>query len=133
VVTAFRACLHDRLVATDPTATPASCRLRPVPAGSAAGQGGGAAALSPAVKHAIAGVGKKAAGIDFAATLERTLFFQVGVFVISFLLMLALPRMRREASAAQQAAAQAVAPAAGDLAAGDLVAKPVLIRVTDHD
>jgi hypothetical protein len=53
--------------------------------------------------------------------------------VISFLLMLALPRMRREASAAQQAVAQAVAPAAGDLAAGDLMAKPVLIRVTDHD
>src|SRR5215468_280292 len=96
VVSAFRACLHDRLVATDPTATPASCRLRGVSAGNATGQpGSGAAALPPAAKHAIAGIGKKAAGIDFAATLERTLFFQIGIFVVSFLLMLALPRMKR--------------------------------------
>jgi hypothetical protein len=108
VVTAFRACLHDRLVATDPTARPVSCRLREVPAGSAAGRGG-AAALSPAARHAIAGIGKKAAGIDFAAALERTLFFQVGVFVVSFLLMLALPRLRREVSADEPATTDASA------------------------
>jgi len=29
---------------------------------------------------------------DFAATLVRTLWFQVGVFLLSFLIMLALPR-----------------------------------------
>ncbi len=28
---------------------------------------------------------------DFAASVERTLWFQVGVFLLSFLLMLALP------------------------------------------
>jgi hypothetical protein len=28
---------------------------------------------------------------DFAASLQRTLWFQVGVFLLSFLLMLALP------------------------------------------
>ena len=90
---AFRTCLHDRLVATDPTATPASCRLRP--GSRATGRQAASTALPAASKHAIAGIGKKATAIDFAASLERTLFFQVGVFVFSFLLMLALPRMRR--------------------------------------
>jgi Major Facilitator Superfamily len=118
VVTAFRSCLHDRLVATDPTATPASCR-----------QGERATALPAPARHAIAGIGREATGIDFAAALERALFFQVGVFLLSFLLMLALPRMRRAASAAEPA----VEPAAGDLAASDLAGQPVLIRVTDHD
>jgi EmrB/QacA subfamily drug resistance transporter len=121
VVTAFRACLHDRLVATDPTATPASCRLRGAPAGSASGQQrAAAAALPPAAKRAIAGIGRKAVGIDFAAALHRTLFFQVGVFVLSFLMMLALPKMRRRESA--------VVPASGQL-----VAEPVLVRVADQD
>jgi EmrB/QacA subfamily drug resistance transporter len=119
VVTGFRACLHDRLVAADPTATPASCRLRP--ASRAAGQQGAAAtALPAAAKHAIAGIGKKATAIDFAAALERTLFFQVGVFVLSFLLMLALPRMRRAGPAVAQES-------------GEMAAQPVLMRVTDHD
>ncbi|MGN6795325.1 MAG: DHA2 family efflux MFS transporter permease subunit [Streptosporangiaceae bacterium] len=121
VVAAFRSCLHDRLVATDPTATPASCRLRGTPAGHASGHPGATGtALPPAAKHAIAGIGKKATGIDFAAALERTLFFQVGVFVLSFLLMLALPRMRRGTAA--------VAPASGELRV-----QPVLLRVTDPD
>jgi EmrB/QacA subfamily drug resistance transporter len=88
VVTAFRACLHDRLVAADPSVTPASCR----PHGAAAG------ALPGRATHALAAIGHRATGIDFAAALQRTLFFQVGVFVLSFLLMLALPRTRRQAA-----------------------------------
>jgi hypothetical protein len=108
VVTAFRSCLHDRLVATDPTATPASCR-----------QGETATALPAPARHAIAGIGREAAGIDFAAALERTLFFQVGVFVLSFLLMLALPRMRRTEPAVASAS-------------GELHAQPALIQVTDQ-
>jgi hypothetical protein len=79
-----------------------------------------ATALPAAAKYAIAGIGKKATAIDFAAALQRTLFFQVGVFVLSFLLMLALPRMRR----AEPAVAQA---------SGELAAQPVLMRATDHD
>ncbi|MDR2987573.1 MAG: MFS transporter, partial [Nocardiopsaceae bacterium] len=126
VVTAFRACLHDRLVAADPTATPASCRLK-------AGDGNAgqtATGLPASAKHAIAGIGKEAAGIDFAATLERTLFFQVGVFVISFLLMLALPRTRRARLAGERAE---------EAAHGDPVARhakpapPVLTHATDHE
>jgi EmrB/QacA subfamily drug resistance transporter len=88
VVTAFRGCLHDRLVAADPTATPASCR-----------QGRGAPALPASPRQAIKVIGRRATGIDFAAALQRTLFFQVGVFVLSFLLMLALPATKRRGSA----------------------------------
>src|SRR5215467_5427052 len=43
VVTAFRGCLHDRLVSTDPSATPASCR-----------PSGAAAALPPAAGKVLA-------------------------------------------------------------------------------
>jgi hypothetical protein len=108
VVSAFGRCLHDRLIAADPTATPPSCS-----AGSAHG------ALPGPAKQAIAGIGRKATGIDFAAALQRTLFFQVAVFAVSFLLMLALPSRRR----ARQAAAQS---------AGRLAAEPVLVRTTDQ-
>jgi EmrB/QacA subfamily drug resistance transporter len=79
IETKFRACLHDRLVAADPTITPAACRL---PAGE----------VLPAAAHRVlAQVGGAAVRQDFAATLVRTLWFQVGVFLLSFLLMLALP------------------------------------------
>jgi hypothetical protein len=76
----FRTCLHDRLVASDPTVTPASCKP---PAG---------VVLSPAVRGIVAGAGITAVRHDFAASLVRTLWFQVGVFVLAFLLMLAWPR-----------------------------------------
>ncbi|HEX6931259.1 MAG TPA: hypothetical protein VF162_03870 [Streptosporangiaceae bacterium] len=108
VVTAFGRCLHDRLVAADPTATPPSCR---------AGRGHGA--LPGPARHAIAGIGRKATGIDFATALQRTLFFQVGVFAASFLMMLALPSRRR--------ARPSAAPAADRL-----VTAPVLVRATDQ-
>ena len=75
----FRACLHDRLVAADPTVTPAACRL---PAGEV---------LPPAAHRVLAQVGGAAVRDDFAASLVRTLWFQVGVFGLSFLLMFALP------------------------------------------
>jgi hypothetical protein len=76
----FRTCLHDRLVASDPTVTPASCKP---PAG---------VVLSPAVRGIVAGAGISAVRHDFAASLVRTLWFQVGVFVLAFLMMLAWPR-----------------------------------------
>ena len=79
IETKFRACLHDRLVAADPTVTPAACRL---PAGEV---------LPPAAHRVLAQVGGAAVRQDFAASLVRTLWVQVGVFLLSFLLMLALP------------------------------------------
>jgi EmrB/QacA subfamily drug resistance transporter len=81
----FGDCLHARLVASDPTVTPAACRLTG-PAGT------GPAALPAAAKGVLASTGATAVRHDFAAALERTLWFQVAVFLASFLLMLALPR-----------------------------------------
>src|SRR5450759_741359 len=80
IVTQFRGCLHDRLVAADPTVTPPSCRV-----------GSAGHALPAAAGRVIAGVGGSAVRRDFAASLQRTLWFQVGVFLLSFLFMLALP------------------------------------------
>ncbi len=39
----------------------------------------------------LASAGGSAVRRDFAASLQRTLWFQVGAFLLSFLLMLALP------------------------------------------
>ncbi len=77
----FGTCLHDRLVAADPTVTPPSCR-----------PGAAERALPAAADKALAGAGGAAVSDDFAASVERTLWFQVGAFGLSFLLMLALPR-----------------------------------------
>ena len=41
---------------------------------------------------------------DFVASLVRTLWFQVGVFLLSFLLMFALPRRAARAAAGQELA-----------------------------
>ncbi|HEY2304997.1 MAG TPA: MFS transporter [Streptosporangiaceae bacterium] len=76
----FRTCLHDRLVAADPTVTPASCRPRP------------GEVLPAALRPVLARAGVAAVRTDFAASAVRTLWFQVGVFGLSFLLMLAWPR-----------------------------------------
>jgi EmrB/QacA subfamily drug resistance transporter len=102
IETQFRSCLHDRLVAADPTATPASCR----PAGAAQ-------TLPPAAHQVIAAAGGNAVRHDFAAALVRTLWFQVGVFLLSFLLMLGLPRRAGRRRAEELTAAPAAA-AAGD-------------------
>src|SRR5437762_6979323 len=75
----FRVCLHDRLVASDPSVTPASCQPK-------AGQ-----VITPGVRRALASAGASAVRHDFVASLVRTLWFQVGVFLLSFLLMFALP------------------------------------------
>jgi hypothetical protein len=97
----FRSCLHDRLVSADPTVTPPSCRP------SAAEQ-----ALPAAAHQAIAGAGGSAVRDDFAASLQRTLWFQVGAFLASLLLMLALPRGagRRTAEAAIPRDSRGTAP-----------------------
>jgi MFS family permease len=101
----FRTCLHDRLVAADPTVTPASCRPR-------AGE-----VLPAAVHPVLARAGEAAVRNDFAASLARTLWFQVGVFGAAFLLMLAWPR---------GAGRRAHVPGDGGAAAGRVTASPVL-------
>jgi len=80
IETHFRGCLHDRLVAADPTVTPPSCR-----------PGVAERALPAAASRVIAGAGGSAVRQDFTAAVQRTLWFQVAVFLFSFVLMLALP------------------------------------------
>ena len=75
----FGDCLHARLVAADPTVTPAACQL---PGGQAVPAG---------ARQVLASAGGMAVRRDFTAALERTLWFQVGVFGLSCLLMLGLP------------------------------------------
>src|SRR5215813_9530977 len=98
IETQFRVCLHDRLVAADPTVTPASCKPK-------AGQ-----VITPATKRVLAGAGASAVRHDFTASLVRTLWFQVGVFLLSFLLMFALPGKRARARAGQELADGATTP-----------------------
>jgi EmrB/QacA subfamily drug resistance transporter len=81
IETQFGDCLHARLIASDPTATPAACRLSASPSAIPAG-----------VHQVLARAGGAAVGHDFAASVERTLWFQVGAFLLSFVFMLALPR-----------------------------------------
>jgi EmrB/QacA subfamily drug resistance transporter len=80
----FGTCLHDRLTAADPTVTPPSCRPGAVP-------GGAAQALPAAARAALARAGSAAVRDVFVASVQRTLWFQVAVFGLSFLLMLLLP------------------------------------------
>jgi EmrB/QacA subfamily drug resistance transporter len=109
----FAGCLHARLVASDPTVTPAACRLSSASTarsgiGHAAGSAGpsarpaGTEVLPAGAGRVLATVGASAVRRDFAAALERTLWFQVAVFLASFMLMLALPRGagRRQPAAA---------------------------------
>src|SRR5215469_1216605 len=93
----FRACLHDRLTAADPTVTPASCKPK-------AGQ-----VITPATRRVLAGAGASAVRHDFTASLVRTLWFQVGVFLLSFLLMFALPGRAGRQGARQELAGAAAA------------------------
>ncbi len=80
VVHQFGVCLHDRLVAADPTVLPASCQPR-----------GAAAALPAGTHRELAAAGTAAVSLDFVSSVERTLWFNVGVFGLSGLLMLAWP------------------------------------------
>ena len=109
LVAQFRTCLHDRLVAADPTVTPASCRP---PAGEV---------LPAAVHPVLARAGAAAVRNDFADSVARTLWFQVGVFGLSFLLMLAWPRgAGRKVHESDDGGAAAVqASAAGQASAAD--------------
>jgi ammonia channel protein AmtB len=47
--------------------------------------------ILPAARGVLAKAGATAVRHDFVASLVRTLWFQVGAFVLSFLLMFALP------------------------------------------
>ena len=60
--------------------------------------------ITPAMERVLEGAGATAVRHDFVASLVRTLWFQVGVFLLSFLLMFALPGRRARAGASQELA-----------------------------
>jgi EmrB/QacA subfamily drug resistance transporter len=100
----FGDCLHARLVASDPTVTPAACRLTAPPGSHSA-----PTTLPAGTTRVLASAGAEAVARDFAASVERTLWFQVGAFGASFLLMLLLPAgagRRREADAEAASASE---------------------------
>jgi hypothetical protein len=87
VTVRFGDCLHDRLVASDPAITPPACRAQ------AAG-----VTLPPAAGKVLTASALAAVKRDFTAATERTLWYQAGVFAFAFVLMLALPAGRHQAT-----------------------------------
>jgi hypothetical protein len=96
VVAGFETCFEDRAGAKDPSAVPASCR-------QAQAQG----RSQPQVGRVVAAAADSARRQDFSDVLERTLLFEVAVFLTSFLLVFLLPGRRGQApeAAAEVAAA----------------------------
>jgi EmrB/QacA subfamily drug resistance transporter len=91
VVGAFQTCFEDRVAQKDPSATPASCariqqQIDASPASAAVKQDIQNAVLDQAVPTARAK--------DFTHAYEQGLFWQIGVFGASGLLVLALPKVK---------------------------------------
>ncbi|MGW4088570.1 MFS transporter [Nocardia sp. NPDC004750] len=75
----FRACVLDRSAQVDPTVVPDSCRTSAEPGSSGVGQ-------------VLTTAGIRANAVNFANTLERTLWYGIGVLALVCLGFLALPR-----------------------------------------
>ena len=85
----FTTCFTDRAHATDPSATPAGC------ASMASHAAAAPAPVRNVVERATLGEAlPQARRNDFSRSLQQALGWQVGVFALSFLLVLALPRVR---------------------------------------
>lgn len=85
----FRSCFHARANEKDPSAVPAVCQQL-----MAAGRSHGAPPqVVAAIGRAVAGRAvPQAQRLDFTHTIQQTLLFEIGVFVLSFFVILALPR-----------------------------------------
>jgi EmrB/QacA subfamily drug resistance transporter len=86
VVTGFATCFRDRAGAKDPTATPPSCR-------QATSQVQGQGPNGQAVGLALQAAGVDARKRDFVGSIERTLWFEVVVYGLSFLVVFLLPNV----------------------------------------
>jgi EmrB/QacA subfamily drug resistance transporter len=83
IVAGFQACVHDRSAATDPTKVPASCQL------------GSAQPGSSQVQELLTRAGVQANAHNFARTFSVTLWYAVGILLVVFLGLFALPRRVR--------------------------------------
>jgi hypothetical protein len=97
----FEICFHDRANASDPAVAPPSCS-QPVQNGN------------PAATAAFQHASTVALGQDFESSFERAVFYPIGVFATTFVLVFFLPTPRRQqgwgAAAPTRAGAGAAAP-----------------------
>jgi hypothetical protein len=85
VAAGFRTCFEDRANAKDPSAVPASCARA-----QAQGQ------RQPELAQVVAATADTARRQNFSQAFQRTLLFEIGVFLASSLLVFLLPRVRGE-------------------------------------
>jgi EmrB/QacA subfamily drug resistance transporter len=83
VVAGFETCFEDRSAAKDPSAVPASCQRAQAQSGS-----------QPQVGRVVAATADSARRQNFSDVLQRTLLFEVAVFLTCFLLVFLLPPTR---------------------------------------
>jgi EmrB/QacA subfamily drug resistance transporter len=90
----FRTCFEDRANAKDPSAVPASCARA-----QAQGQS------QPQLAQVVGAAADSARRQNFSQAFQRTLLFEIGVFLASFLLVFLLPQARGEEVGHPEAAA----------------------------
>ena len=88
IVAGFRTCVQERSAATDPTEIPASCRADSSQFGPAGGQ----------VQEVLTRAGLQANAHNFSRSFGITLWYAVGIMILVFLGMFALPRRVRAVS-----------------------------------
>ncbi len=86
VVGGFSTCFHDRASAKDPSSTPSSCR-QATSQGQAQGQDG------QAIGQVLQSAGVDARKRDFVASIKRTLWYEVAIYGLSFLVVFLLPNV----------------------------------------
>jgi len=86
VVGGFSTCFHDRASAKDPSSTPPSCR-QATSQGQAQGQDG------QAIGQVLQSAGVDARKRDFVASIKRTLWYEVAIYGLSFLVVFLLPNV----------------------------------------
>jgi EmrB/QacA subfamily drug resistance transporter len=86
VVAGFSTCFHDRTSAKDPSATPPSCQ-------QATSQAQSQGQTGQVIGRVLQSVGVDARKRDFVASIQRTLWYEVAVYGLSFLVVFLLPNV----------------------------------------
>jgi EmrB/QacA subfamily drug resistance transporter len=105
VVAGFQTCFHDRSASQDPAVTPPSCDPARFQAGLA--QGGLSPQAGQRLGAEVAAVAAEARKRNFSDALQRTLLYEVAVYLATFVLVFFLPPVGGEAMRRQPAAAAA--------------------------
>ena len=81
VVDSFRACFHDRMAAQDPSVVPPSCQAEN--------------GVQEQVRTVVGSAATEAAKRDFIVSTSNTVWYEVALFLLTFLLVFLLPRKAR--------------------------------------